>query len=332
MFTMPQIMQKALSQRDAFLVLGRVGMDLYPKPDGTKIEDASEFASDIGGSAGNIAVALARAGHKVALISGLSDDGVGRFVRRALANYRVSCDYVGTTTGQERTSLALAETVPLAPNVVIYRNNAADLILDEALLAKIDFAATKALVITGTALSTAKALEQIITLARAARLCHCPVMIDLDYRAMAWPDEAKARASLLSLLPDCDVVIGNDDEFAVLGACPKDQSEAVARKMAQEGQLILYKKGEKGCDALYGDAHFATGIFSVSLKKPFGAGDAFLGNLLGALANQDSLGDAIQKGSAAAAMVVSQAGCASAMPSVDQLCDFISSNQCKTVS
>ena len=63
------------------LVLGRAGMDLYPEPDGCKIEDAVSFSSDMGGSGGNIAVAMAKAGGKVGLISALADDAVGNFVR-----------------------------------------------------------------------------------------------------------------------------------------------------------------------------------------------------------------------------------------------------------
>ena len=44
----------------AVLVVGRAGMDLYPVPDGIRIEDADELVTDVGGSAGNIAVALAK--------------------------------------------------------------------------------------------------------------------------------------------------------------------------------------------------------------------------------------------------------------------------------
>ena len=49
------------------LVLGRAGLDLYPEPNGCKIQDALSFSSDLGGSAGNIAVAMSRAGAKQGL-------------------------------------------------------------------------------------------------------------------------------------------------------------------------------------------------------------------------------------------------------------------------
>ena len=63
------------------LVVGRAGLDLYPQPVGSKTRDADLFASDVGGSGANIAIAMKRAGGKVGLISALSDDPVGEFVR-----------------------------------------------------------------------------------------------------------------------------------------------------------------------------------------------------------------------------------------------------------
>ena len=49
-------------------VLGRAGIDFYPEPAGTNMEEAKYFSADMGGSAGNIAVALARQGRHAALL------------------------------------------------------------------------------------------------------------------------------------------------------------------------------------------------------------------------------------------------------------------------
>jgi 5-dehydro-2-deoxygluconokinase len=62
-----------------FVVLGRVGLDLYADPPGTRVEAATRYVAAIGGSAGNIAVALARQGAGAALLSCVSDDAVGRY-------------------------------------------------------------------------------------------------------------------------------------------------------------------------------------------------------------------------------------------------------------
>lgn len=322
-FSLPEAWQEALISRDEYLVLGRVGMDLYPLPQGTPIAKAHQFQSDVGGSAGNMAVALRQAGCQVALISSLSDDGVGAFVRQKLQDYDVDSRLIGTSTGQARTSLALAETIAQSPNVVIYRNQAADLQLDEARLAAIDFEKAKALILTGTALSSPPALEVITTLSTRAKQAGCPVILDIDYRAMAWNCQRDATTALQGLLPAIDIIIGNDDEFAVMADGDAKDGYDYAKSIAGLGHLIIYKKGSLGCETLYEDAAFSTGIYHVTLAKPFGAGDAFAGNLFAALAAQDDLADAIQKGAAAAALVVSQQGCASAMPTKDALDAFM---------
>ena len=316
---------KSLNENDYFLAVGRVGMDLYPLPDGTKIEQAEQFQTDIGGSAGNIAVAIVKAGQKAGLLSSVSNDAVGQFVRHKMTDYGVDMTAVGTATGTARTSLALAETRASSPEVVIYRNGAADLYLDAALIKGLDLSVIKSIILTGTALSYEPALAQIRALCKIARAQTCPVILDVDYRPSAWQDEEIARNALHQILPLCDIIIGNDDEFAVMSGDGIDAGYALAQKLAQDGHLIIYKKGEKGCEAFLHTDSLSVGIFPVEIKKPFGAGDAFLGNLLAALVKDNNLEKAITRGAAAAAYVVSRSGCASAMPTSKQLDDFIHS-------
>ena len=65
----------------------------------------------------------------------------------------------------------------------------------------------------------------------------------------------------------------------------------------------------------------------MTLVKPFGAGDAFLGNFLIRLSLDGDVHSAVLRGSAAAAYVVTRVGCASAMPDKQQLDDFMFSHE-----
>ena len=60
--------------------------------------------------------------------------------------------------------------------------------------------------------------------------------------------------------------------------------------------------------------------------KPTGAGDAFMGSLIGALLKNYELEQAIEIGSAAAAIVVTKVGCAPAMPDLEEIVEFMRSN------
>ncbi|MGC6454359.1 MAG: PfkB family carbohydrate kinase [Candidatus Puniceispirillaceae bacterium] len=301
----------------AVLVVGRAGMDIYPVPDGTRIEDAAELVTDVGGSSGNIAVSIAKQGCGVMLMAALSQDGVGRFVDRSLTQYGVDTRYCLRTEGLERTSLALAESTTDRPDVVIYRNDAADLAITADLADQVDLDAIGAVIITGTALSrepSRGACEQLLARARAEA---CPVILDLDYRVQAWRSTDEARDILMSMARRVDMPVGNDEEFDLIAGGGKGRDMAVG--LAGEGALVLYKMGEGGCDILEAGTSTHVGIFRVTPLKPFGSGDAFLGTLTAALAGGADIEAAVTRGAAAAAIAVSRRGCARAMPDAGEI-------------
>ncbi len=301
------------------IVIGRAGMDLYPVPDGTKTEAAAAFQSDVGGSAANIAVSLARQGGRVGLLSCLSDDPVGKYVHRTLERYGVDLSRCRTITGQYRTSLALAETRQTDCEVVIYRNGAADLGLSPADVQTADLESAACVIVTGTALAQEPSRSAVFEALRICGKAGVVRILDLDYRPYSWPSAADARTTYGHAAAKSDVVIGNDDEFAVLGD-PAAEPLATATTLAENGAgLVVFKKGEAGSTAFAEDKVVETPIYPVPIKKPFGAGDAFMGGLVFALLEGRTVGVALARGSAAAALVVSRPGCASAMPTPSEI-------------
>lgn len=310
-----------------FVVLGRVGMDLHADPPGAKIETARSYSAAIGGSAGNIAAALARQGAEVALLSRVSDDPVGRFCLAELAGYGVATRHVRVLGGSARTSLALTETVPSACQTVLYRNGAADFALSAGDVAAVDFAAVGALVVTGTALAaqpSRSATELAIAQARSAGAL---IVLDLDYRAYSWAAPSEAAQICSTVAEICDVVIGNDDEFGLL-AGGYGAGRALAAALAQNVALFtVYKRGAEGSETFTREGGFASGIFAVPARKPTGAGDGFMGGLLAALAQGAPLPDAVRAGSATAAMIVAGIGCAPASPDSAALRTFLATQE-----
>lgn len=300
--------------RNSFVVLGRAGMDLYADPPGTQIAAAQGFVAHLGGSAANIAAALARQGADAALLSRVSDDAVGRFCLAQLDHYGIGRAHVGLTQGEARTSLAVVETRIEDCQSVIYRNNAADFALTEADVAAVDFAGFGALVITGTSLAQEPSRAATLLALRLARAAGLTTVMDVDYRPYSWASAPEAQRVNLMAARACDILVGNDVEFGLLAGAP-EQGLATARALVAEGAAIaVYKMGEKGAVTLTKDAEFATGIYRTKALKPTGAGDAFMGGFLAALSLGRPLREAVLRGSAAAAMVVAKVGCAPAMP------------------
>jgi 5-dehydro-2-deoxygluconokinase len=311
---LPQLKQNRDRNYQA-LVLGRAGLDLYPQPDGCKTRDAQSFSADLGGSAGNIAVAMARAGAKVALLSGLSADAVGDFVRNRLNAAGVDTHLITTTNGNERTSLAIAEVRNDDCEVVIYRNNPADLgfRISDKICAAITNSAN--LVITGTGLIDDQARAHTLELMQTATQSETAVWFDLDYRAWNWPDVAVTRDVYRQAITNVDVIIGNEEEFSVLD----DDFDSFVGNCQRNGQIVLLKRGSGGSSLIIGDSQLDSGIFPVKALKPYGSGDAFLGNVIAHYHTHGDWQQAIAAGSAAASLVVSQRGCGSAMPNPSQI-------------
>lgn len=301
------------------IVIGRAGIDLYPEPDGTKIDAAERFIADLGGSAGNIAVALARQSVKSAVISPLSDDPVGRFVRATLARYGVDTSRCRLVGGDHRTSLALAETRATDCEVVIYRNGAADLQLSMEDVDVAFLASTSLLIVTGTALAAEPSRSAVMGALAAARAAQTFTVLDIDHRPYSWASEQEAASVYADAACRCDALIGNEDEFGLI-AGQRGGAFAAAERFVKSGSaFVILKRGVDGSVTFAPEATFETGSFTVTVMKPFGAGDAFIGGLIAALLRGKSVETAVTRGTAAAAYVVSRRGCGSAMPTATEI-------------
>ena len=308
-----------------FVVLGRVGMDLNADPPGARIETATGYTASIGGSAGNIAVALARQGAGASMLSCVSDDAIGRFCLAELARYGVDTRHVRRVGGERRTSLALTETVAEGCQTVLYRNGDADFALSEADVGAVDYAPVAALVVTGTALAAETSRRAAFRAIANAKKAGALIVLDIDHRAYSWASESEATAVCSEAAGDCDIVIGNDVEFGLL-AGGLEAGPAFARSLARRGALFtVYKRGAEGSTTFTADFSFATPIFRVTALKPTGAGDGFMGGLLAGLAQGRTLEAAVRRGAATAALVVSGVGCAPASPDHDAVERFIAS-------
>ena len=304
------------SGKHKFLVLGRAGLDLYADPPGTRTEDALMFSAALGGSAANIAAGITRLGGHADLVTVVSNDAVGRYTINELKKYGVGTQYVNAVGGEARNSLAVVETRIENCQSVIYRNGAADFQLTIDHVNNIPYTDYNSLIVTGTALAidpSRGATFKAIELASKAGL---QIILDVDYRPYSWTSPEDARDTCLRAAKLSTIVIGNDDEFAVMGG-----GQDLAKSLAAE--IVIYKMGERGSVTFANSESFETGIFKVQALKPTGAGDSFMAAFVTSLAQGMNVKSSVHRGSAAAAIVVTRVGCAPAMPTQDELSNFM---------
>lgn len=305
------------------LVLGRAGMDFYAEPPGTPVETARSFSAALGGSAANIAVALARQGCRAALLTRVADDAVGRFCLNELDRYGIGRDHVTPAGGEARNSLAVVDTCGGETQSVIYRNGAADFRMTASDAEAVDYRRYSGLIATGTALAAEPARGAAFRAFALARDAGLPLIFDIDYRPYSWPSpqvaaEVYSRAGAL-----CDIIVGNDEEFGFMAGNYGRGLEKARNLVAGGAKIAVYKMGEKGAVTVTPAREFRTGIYRSAALKPTGAGDSFMGGFVAALAAGRPVEAAVLRGSAAASIVVSRVGCAPAMPTTEELDAFL---------
>lgn len=310
------------------LCLGRAGVDLYAQQEGVALEQVGSFRKSVGGSPANIATGLARLGGRAGVLSAVSDDGFGRYVRTFLQDNGVDVQGVKTAPAGARNSTAFTEMRPEDCQVIIYRQGAADLCLQPTDMDAGLIASSRALLVTGTALSESPSREASLHAMDLARRAGTQVVLDLDYRPYGWSNTAEAAVYLRVACSMADMVIGNREEFDVLehlqGARQRDDQHSARQVLQGVTQAAVVKDGRHGCRVFLRDGQaLSQGVFAVTARKPFGSGDAFAAALLWGLLQGQGWPEALRQGAAAAAIIVSRDACAEAMATQAELSAFM---------
>jgi 5-dehydro-2-deoxygluconokinase len=301
------------------LAMGRVGVDLYPLQEGVGLEDVESFGKYLGGSAGNVAVAAARYGHDVALVSRVGDDPFGRFVRRELDRLGVSTAYLGTDP-RLPTPVTFCEIFP--PDhfpLYFYRfPTAPDLRIDDADIPPVAVVGSRLLWCTLTGLSAEPSRTAHLS-AWELRGRKPLTVIDLDYRPVFWPDETGASRAAAAALELCTVAIGNREECEV--AVGESDPERAARALLDRGvDLAIVKQGPRGVLAMTsGGERVESRPYAVEVLNGLGAGDAFGGAICHGLLEGWDLRRTLDFAGAAGAHVAARRECATAMPTEDEV-------------
>ena len=312
-------------QKNNFLLIGRAGVDIYPDPPGTKTENANKYVTHLGGSSANMGVQLTKYGGSCSLLTRVSNDALGKFAVNQLNSYGVKSDLVKLEDNESRISFAIVESTIVDHQSIIYRHKAADLFLNKNDIENSNLQNYECILITGTSLAADPSRSAVLYALKLAKEKKIPVIMDIDYRPYTWESEDKAK-EIYNLAGDyCSGIIGNDDEFAILSG-NYDDGLSYAKKISRNCDLVIYKMGEKGSITFANNEEIQRGIFPVKPLKPTGAGDAFMGSLIGAILKNYDLQKAVEIGSAAAAIVVTKVGCAPAMPDLDEVLDFMKNN------
>ncbi|WP_027961269.1 bifunctional 5-dehydro-2-deoxygluconokinase/5-dehydro-2-deoxyphosphogluconate aldolase [Halomonas halodenitrificans] len=322
------------------ICLGRVAVDLYAEQVGSRLEDVTSFAKYLGGSSGNVAYGTSRLGLRSSMLSRVGEEQMGNFVREELE--RVGVDTTALQTDPERhTGLVLLalkdrDSFPL----LFYRRDCADMAIDADTIDPAFIGRARALAITGTHLSTETTRRACRKALDAAAEHGVKRVLDIDYRPVLWgltaPGDGETRfiadetvtTGLQSWLSNFDLIVGTEEEFHIAGGSTDTLESLRAVRRVSEATLVC-KLGPLGCVVFEGEipARIEDGILvkgvKVEVLNVLGAGDAFMSGLLRGWLRGESWETSASYANACGALVVSRHGCAPAMPTEEELFDYL---------
>ena len=324
------------------LTIGRVSMDLFAQEIGAEFVDIDNFETGVGGSPSNIAIGTSRLGLRVALLTAVGDDEVGKFVRHYLQAAGVEIGYIPTKAGK-RTGMAVVGVQP--PDrfpLVFYREDPADIYLTVDDVTALPIDRSRTLMLSGTALSRGTCRDATLFAAEVAGRSNTTTFIDLDLRPDQWSHPHAYGINLRTILPNIDVAIGTEEEFyAALADVPgvvmegqavpqtcKDELERLLSELAQDPSgpaTLIVKRGASGA-TIFTEKADPVDVpgFPVTIVNTVGAGDAFASGLLYGYCQDWDWRKSVRMGNACGALVVTRHGCGTAMPTMDESIHFIS--------
>jgi len=311
---------------------GRITIDFNPVDYYMTLAESTTFKKYLGGSPANIAVGLSRLGKKCGFFARVSNDRFGDYVTEYFTREGIDTSHIRRCEHGEKLGLTFTEILSeTSSNILMYRNKIADLQLcvddvDEEYIKQ-----SKALLISGTALSESPSREAALKALSLAKKTGTPIVFDIDYRAYNWATKEDMGIYYALAAKQADVILGSREEYDLaeqLIEIGRTDAQTAAYWHAQGAKIVVIKHGKEGSTAYTNDGQsYNIKPFPIKMLKGFGGGDGYASAFLYGLLEGWEMIDCLEFGSASASLLVASHSCADDMPSAEKVKNYI--NDCK---
>lgn len=301
-----------------YWVVGSLNVDFvvdvsrFPNPGETV--RGSNFSTFLGGKGGNQAMALARLGCTPHIVGQVGTDQFGAMYRDALNDAGANVDSVRSNSS-DSTGTALIEVEESGNNRIVIVPGANEAMTTEYVIPHLNMLAPGDFVL----LQLEIPMRTVIDVARYCRGKGAVVMLD----------PAPADALSAELFGALDWITPNEHEAAVLTATdtstPSGVQSAGFELLSRGVDHVVIKAGERGAWYFGNELDHCEEIsaFRVTVVDTTAAGDSFNAGLAWALGKELGPIESIQRASAVAALSVTEKGAQTAMPTADEVEEFL---------
>ncbi|MET8167983.1 sugar kinase [Streptomyces sp. NPDC005329] len=275
----------------------------------------------VAGAESNVAIGLARLGHRVRWAGRVGADELGALVLRTLRAEGVDIDHAVTDDTGRPTGLLLTEPrLGTLTRVSYYRAGSAGsaVATDDVLSALAP--GVRVLHLTGiTPALGPSAAEAVLAAAETARESGVTVCLDVNYRSRLWTSD-RARTALRPILDHTDLLIASEDELPLVREVPgAGESEAVHGVLAAGVTEVVVKRGARGATVFTADGATDRAAREVDAVDLVGAGDAFVAGYLSGLLDGRDIPARLHRAVTTAAFAVATRGDWEGLPTRDEL-------------
>jgi len=281
----------------------------------------SDLSFSTGGDAINQAIALAKLGNKVGLMSVIGTDGLAQLIQEHCETYGVATTGLCVDPTQPTSAaVALIDKQGRQRFLVSHQSAVKNYGLEQIDLDLIQ-PGLKVLCIGSLFLSPRFDLEALTPLLSKAKSVGAITLADMvmDQRGYGLDDLADAWPWLDYVLPselEARTFIGSDDPAVV-----------AANFRARGVKNVILKRGTDGVIAFIDDQELAQPAFPVVAKDTTGAGDNFVAGFIHGLLHDMPLDATLRFASAVAALSVTEVGAGAGLRDIEQVQAFLVERQ-----
>lgn len=311
--------------------IGEALIDFIPNKKGVALKEVTGFEKAPGGAPANVAVTVSKLGGKSAFIGKVGQDAFGEFLIDVLKEAKVNTDYVKTTK-KANTALAFVSLKSDGNrDFSFYRNPSADMLLNQDEINKEWFNMGDVLHFCSVDLIEApvkyahiKAIDSMIEKGGM-------VSFDPNVRLPLWDNAENCRQTILEFIPKAHIAKISDEELEFITGI-KDEEQAIQSLFKGNIKIVIYTKGNEGAVLFTKNIKAEVKGIKITAVDTTGAGDSFIGAVLYKLTQKDLNLEKISKKEAeeillfantVAAMTCMKKGAISALPTIDEVENFI---------
>jgi 2-dehydro-3-deoxygluconokinase len=273
------------------VTFGETMIRLSP-PGHRRLEQATTFNVNVGGSELNTAVAAQRLGLNTSYVTRLTKNPLGRTVENKAREHGVDTSHIVWTNDDRVGTYFVEFGASPRPNFVIYDRR--DSAIARIHPGEVDwndvFQGGKIFHTSGiTPALSPNAAEATREAVETAKKLGLKVSIDLNYRARLWSQQ-EARAVMTRLVEQADILITTEEDtervFGITGSSYEEVAAELATRFQLEVVAITLRENpfvwrNKWTAIAYADGKIYRGpTFDIEIVDRVGAGDSFSGGFL----------------------------------------------------